>query len=84
LTVRRDAQRFALIAGRHLRSDERLLARIGGAPATVITDRDEVVITGKDVSAFRVWAPAAFSVRVNGAAADWTRCGGYVVSASSC
>ncbi|MEX0874062.1 MAG: DUF4962 domain-containing protein [Actinomycetota bacterium] len=84
LTVRRDEERFALISGKRLRSNERMLAQIKGAPATVITDRDTVVITGPQVSGFRVWAPGAISVQVNGSGVDWASCGGYVVSPPSC
>jgi hypothetical protein len=80
LAVRRSETSFALVDGAALADGPRELVRVGGAPATVIAGGSVVMIDGSDVRSFRVFAPEATSVRVNGKTVAFTRCGAYVSS----
>ncbi len=80
LAVWRDDQRFVLADGSQMLNGDRLLAQIDGDTATVATDPGQVVVEGTRVTGFRVWAPAAGEVLLNGVVVPSWKCGGYLVS----
>ena len=81
LTVLRDHEHITFVDGTTLGDGDSLLVHVTGDTATVVTDPSHVDIDG-DVTTWRVWAPEATAVSMNGRSVAFERCGGYV--ASSC
>ena len=80
LAIWRDDQRFVLARGNQLLNAGRLLAKISGDPATVVTDPVQVLIEGSRITGFRVWAPEVEEVLLNASVVPSWKCGGYLVS----